>query len=100
MLLAHRPVLDGRPAAPVVTPGHLDQPLHRVGAAAAAAHPGALLDQAGAGHPPALAGCADDVGGRDPHLVEEHLVEIGRAGHFAERADVDAGAAHVEDEAR
>ena len=69
-------------------------------ATTSAADPGAFLGQAGAGHPPALAGTADHVGRRDPHLVEEHFVEVGRARHLAQRPHVDTGSAHVEDEGR
>ena len=73
---------------------------YRVAPAAAAADAGTLLGQAGAGDPPALAGSADHVGGGDPHLVEEDLVEVGRPRHLAQRSDVDTGAAHVENEGR
>ena len=41
---------------------------------------------------------ADHVVGGDADVVEEHLVEVGVAGHLAERADVDARRSHVDDE--
>ena len=44
------------------------------------------------GHPPAVVLVADPVGHRDPHLVEEQLGELGRAGDGAQRADLDARA--------
>ena len=50
--------------------------------------------------PPAVVLGADDVGGRDAHVGEEHLVELVRAGHLHERPHLDAGRAHVDDEVR
>ena len=99
-LLADRTVLDGRAATPTVPAGDVDEPEHGIGATAATAYAGALLGQAGPGDLPALARAADHVGRGDPHLVEEHLVEVGRAGHLAQWSYVDAGTAHVEDEGR
>ena len=40
----------------------------------------------------------DDVGGRNAHVGEEHLVELVRARHLHERADLDPGGSHVDDE--
>ena len=43
---------------------------------------------------------ADEVLRRDPHVREEHLVEVGVAGHLADRADLDAREVHRADEVR
>ena len=42
----------------------------------------------------------DTVLDRHPHLVEEDLVEVRVAGDLTQRADVDAGRVHVDDERR
>ena len=60
----------------------------------------ALEGQHGAGHPPAVVDVAQDVGHRHPHPVQEHLVEVGFAGHLTQRPDGDARRAHVDDEHR
>ena len=52
------------------------------------------------GHLPAVVLRADAVRRRDGHLVEEDLAEVRLAGGLADRADVDAGGAHVHQEGR
>ena len=50
------------------------------------------------GDPPALADVADAVGVGHPHLGQVDLVELGLAGHLAQRPHLDAGRVHVERE--
>ena len=64
----------------------------------AAADGGALVHQRGHGHPPALADVADAVGVGHPHLGQVDLVELGLAGHLAQRPHLDARRVHVEGE--
>jgi len=49
---------------------------------------------------PAAVQLAEQVLARHAHGVEEHLVELGLAGHLAERAHRDARALHVDEQAR
>ena len=42
--------------------------------------------------------CADPVGVGDPHVGQEHLVELGLAGELPQRPDLDAGGGHVHGE--
>ena len=58
----------------------------------------ALVPERGVGDLPAVALTADQVGGRNAHVGEEHLVEQRTAGHLAYRADLDAGLVEVQDE--
>ena len=58
----------------------------------------ALVAERDLREPPAVVLPADDVRGRHPHVGEEHLVELVRAGHLHDRSDFDAGRAHVDDE--
>ena len=48
---------------------------------------------------PALVDVTEAVRVGDADLVEEHLVERRAAGHLAQRAHLDAGRVHVDDEA-
>ena len=48
----------------------------------------------------AVTGITDPVGVRDPHAVEEHLVEIDLAADVAQGTHLDAGPAEVEEEVR
>ena len=50
----------------------------------------------GVGHLPALAAGADDLLLGHPHVGEEDLVEVGRAGHIDQWPDFDAGGVHAE----
>ena len=63
---------------------------------AADRHP--LVHQRGERDPPAIAGRAERLGVRDARVGEVHLVELGLAGHLPQRADLDAGGVHVDDE--
>ena len=65
-------------------------------AAAADRHP--LVHQGGERDPPAVADVADAVRVRDADVGEVDLVELGLAGHLAQRSHVDAGRVHVGDE--
>ena len=82
---------------------HLGQPGDVGQAHAAAAAAGAdrrpLVHQRRERHGPALVDVAEAVVVGHPHLVEEHLVEGGAAGHLAQRPHLDAGRVHVDDEA-
>ncbi len=49
---------------------------------------------------PAVVQFADEVVVRHPCLVDEHFVEQRATGHLAQRADLDTGLAHREDEVR
>ena len=42
--------------------------------------------------------CAEPVRVGDPHVGQEHLVELGLAGDLAQRPDLDARGVHVDDE--
>ena len=53
-----------------------------------------LVAERDLGQAPAVALVADQVVGRQPHVVEEHLVERVRAGHLDDGPDVDAGQVH------
>ena len=50
--------------------------------------------------PPAVADVAEPLGVGDAHVGEVHLVELGLAGHLAQRPHLDAGRVHVDDEVR
>ena len=67
-------------------------------AAARQRHP--LVAERDLGQRPALVHLADQVGGRQAHVGEEHLVERVGAGHLDDRADLDAGRVHRADEVR
>ena len=54
----------------------------------------------GARHGPAPVDLADDVVGRCRRPGEEHLVELALPGEGADRADLDAGLAHVDEQER
>ena len=56
------------------------------------------FDQGGHRHPPALAHLADPIGVGHPHLGEVHLVELGLAGHLAQRPHLHARRVHVQGE--
>ena len=58
----------------------------------------ALVGQRRAGDGPALALRADHLVRRNEDVGEEDLVELGVAGHLHERAHVDTGIGHVDDE--
>ena len=95
-LLAHDRVV-GQPEGL----GHLDGPGHQAAAAPAAAGADGrpLVHQRGQGHVPAVVDVTEAVAVGHPHVGEEDLVEAGPAGHLAQRADLDAGGLHVDDEA-
>ena len=57
-----------------------------------------LVHQRGQRDPPAVAGLAEQLGVGDAGVGEEDLVELGLAGHLAQRPDLDAGRLHVDDE--
>ncbi len=48
-------------------------------------------------HPPPVARIAESLGVGDAHVGEVHLVELGFAGHLAQRTHLDAGRLHVDD---
>ena len=58
----------------------------------------ALVHQRGHGHPPAVAHATDAVGVGHADVGEVDLVELGLAGHLAQRTDLDARRVHVERE--
>ena len=60
----------------------------------------ALVHQGRDRHGPALADVADALGVGDAGVGEEDLVELGFAGHLAQRAHLDAGLVHVDEEVR
>src|SRR5205814_8676295 len=96
-VLADGAVIDGGPTFDPPFAREMDEAVDRVtGPAASDVAP--LLRQAEAGDAPALAGGADHVLRRHHDVVEEHLVEVSRAGDLAEGPSGDAGGAHVEDE--
>src|ERR1700722_6904973 len=97
-VLAFGAVLD--PPSGISFMDQFDQLVHGVATPPTSPNPRTLLHQAGPGHLPALTRGANDVGHRYAHFVEEHLVEVGRSGHFPERANLDTGTAHIEDECR
>ena len=75
--------------------GQGDEP-RRVCAARAAGDGRALAGQGGLRDAPPLPWLPHHVGDGDPDLVEEHLAEVGVAGHLAQGADVDPGRRHVD----
>ncbi len=60
----------------------------------------ALVAERGLGDGPPTVELADHPVGGDPHLVEEHLAELGAAVHLRERPRLDAGLIHVDHEVR
>ena len=68
--------------------------------AAAAARVVALEAERGKCNLPAVADGAEPVGVRDPHVVEEHLVERRTAAHLLDWPDGDPGQVHRDDEGR
>jgi hypothetical protein len=52
------------------------------------------------GETPTVVRGSDQMGGGHPHVLEEHLVEVGLAVHLTDGADGDPGVAHVDDEVR
>ena len=60
----------------------------------------ALVAERGLGDGPPSVEFADHPVGGDPHLVEEHLAELGAAVHLRERPRLDAGLIHVDHEVR
>ena len=81
---------------------HLDDARVHVDPATAAATGtdcGALVHQRRQRDIPAVVDIAEAVIVGDSHLVEEHLVETRSAGHLAQRAHLDPGRTHVDDEA-
>jgi len=91
-LLAHGPVHNGRPAKSMRAAAQVDEAPGRVDPAPGGTDAGSLVGQAGASDTPALTGGSDDIGRRDPDLVNEHLVEVGGAGHLTQGTDADTGA--------
>ena len=71
---------------------------HAEAAAAAATKACSLDHQCGVRNGPAVVEAADDVGHWHAGFVDEHFVEHGAAGHFAQGAHLDAGLVHVERE--
>ena len=51
----------------------------------------AFVHQSAHGDVPAVVHFAEDVFGGDAHVAEKKLVELGFAGHLAQRANLDAG---------
>ena len=68
-------------------------------AAAAPADRRALVHERRERDGPALVDVAEPVVVGNAHVGEEHLVERRAAGHLAQRAHLDAGCLHVDDEA-
>ena len=66
----------------------------------AAADRVALVDEQAGGHRPAVVDLADDVGGRDRHVVEELLAELHRAVDLADLLHLDARLVDLHDEHR
>ena len=95
-LLAHERVVV-EPEVPAIS---IDagQQADAAAAAAAGADRRPLVHQRRERDGPAVVDVAEAVGVGDPHLVEEHLVEAGAAGHLAQRPHLDAGRLHVDDE--
>ena len=59
-----------------------------------------LVHQHRRGLAPAVVELADQPIGRDPHVAEEHLVEMTATVDLMDRSDLDAGRLHVDDEHR
>ncbi len=60
--------------------------------------PGALVAERGGGHLPTRIQRSEQRIGRHPHLVKEDLGEVGVAVESDERADLDAGQLHVDNQ--
>jgi hypothetical protein len=60
----------------------------------------ALVRQHRHADPPAAVQRSEQAVGRHTNVGEEDLVELGLTGHLAQRANLDAGRAHVEKEER
>src|SRR5579859_1306530 len=104
----HQLLADDPVAAQAALAGQLDE-LARVGsgpAGAAAACAGSrpegqsLVGEHGRERPPPVVLAPDEGRRRDAHVVEEHLVEMGLAGHLTQRPDGDTGRAEGDDEHR
>ena len=86
----------GSSATPSLRASSMRSVDHR--SAAAAAHHRALVGEGGHGHAPAAVDLAEHPLVRHPHVGEEHLAEVRRAGHLPERAHLDARRVHVDEE--
>ena len=94
--LAHQRIVGGGLAAAPPRARELDQVLEeQLGARGGRQHV-ALVEERGVRHRPAVVELPDEVRARDAHVLEEHLVEPGVAGHLHERAHGDARGLHVD----
>src|SRR5262245_36521180 len=96
-LLAHRAVLDRGTPLEAGRPREAEEVAHPPGTAAGA-DGDALVHERGQRHAPAVADAPEPVLLRDADVVQEDLVEARGAVDLADRAHLDPGRVHVDDE--